>query len=54
MLTANTRYVIEESSKKWNTLYLSTYTYDSYGRLITRRIEYPSAASSSSLITYYY
>lgn len=54
MLSANTRYVIEESSKKWNTLYLSTYTYDSYGRLITRRIEYPSAASSSSLITYYY
>lgn len=54
MMTNNTRYVIDEASKKWNTLFAATYTYDEYGRLVTVRTEYPSAAVSSNLVTYCY
>ncbi|MDO5322206.1 MAG: hypothetical protein Q4F39_07490 [Bacteroidia bacterium] len=53
-MTNYTRYVIDEASMKWNTLFTTTYTYDQYGRLVTVRTEYPAAAVSSNILTYYY
>lgn len=54
LMTNHTRYVIDEASQKWNTLFTATYNYDQYGRLVTVRTEYPAAAASSNLLTYYY
>lgn len=54
IIAACTRYVFKEDSQKWATLFAESYVYDDYGRLTSKKVEYPSVPELSYTLTYFY